>query len=286
MKFIKDTDFLFKLTPRVDRSQNDFEGVGATVLRAIDDCIKEGIFPMGKAQGGNSGDQPGNDVVKFQPNRNVAISGIRGVLSEAGISIVVLGEEHTYQKPKPSVPPLSYLDKEMKGLINSGDTEGFSQKDLAPFIRRIDGRRQEKQNLGPRINFWNLSDLDRQRGDAVAEIAGGGVAFPKADLVIFERGLTYQGPVDETYMEDVITGSAESGWTIRTRSALISAFIFLCIACGEAANDRVLVFFGEEHALDILNFFEFFASNSTQAGSVRTRRRHYGLIPSHVPTGI
>lgn len=286
MKFINDTDFLFKLTPRLDRGQQDFKGVAVTTLDVIDGCVKEGIFSFGKSEGlsGMPGDQPGNQIVTFPPNVNVAISGLRSVLSETGISIAVFGEEHTYQKPKPSVGPLSDLDKEMKGIIRDGDTGGFDERDIRRFQKKFDDRRLQKQNLAPHVDFWNLSDLDRQRGDRIAELAEGGVAFPKADLVVLERGLLYQTPLDETIMEDVITGSAESGWSIKMRSAIISAFIFLCVAGGQSANDRVLVFFGEEHAEDILNFFEFFALYSTQVSWVRTRKRQYCLVSSHIPT--
>jgi len=285
MKLIKEIDFQFKLTPKVDRAAHAFGAIASTVLSAIDSSVKNGDVAIGNQEklDALSGDKAGVPKVTYQPQINVAIGALQSTFSQSGISIAVCGEDHTYRDGKPEATPLSDLDKQMKELIKSGDIEGFEPKDLAPFRKKFAARKEEKRSLAPKIARWKASELDRQRGDQLAELAAGAETMPKPDLVVLERGLKYQGPVDETIFEEAISGSADTGWSIKQRSALIAGYIFLCAAGGDqTANDRVLVFFGEEHAADIVDFFELFASRSSQIPWVKKRARHYCLIPSHV----
>ena len=285
MKLIKETDFQFKLTPKVDRAAHAFETIRATVLSAIDASVQNGDVAIGKQEklDALSTDTASTPKVTYEPQINVAIGALQATFRQSGISMAVCGEDHTYRDGKPQVEPLSGLDQSMKQLIKNGETEGFHPRELLPFQKKFAARKAEKRNLAPKIARWERSILDRDRGDLLAELAAGAETIPKPDLVVLERGLKYQGPLDETIFEEAISGPADTGWSIRQRSALIAGYIFLCAAGGDqTANDRVLVFFGEEHAADILDFFEFFALRSSQIPWVRKRTRHYSLIPSHV----
>jgi hypothetical protein len=120
---------------------------------------------------------------------------------------------------------------------------------------------------------------DYPRAQAIIKLADGGETVAP-DLVILERGMIYNPGNSKKFVkeEELIA----TGFSIKQRSAVVAAYLFLCAGGGKIGeNFRVLIFFGEEHK-DIFDWFEGLAQMSVSLPWVKGSKRNYGLVPSHV----
>jgi hypothetical protein len=249
------------------------------VVDAINQAISQKLFSIGRTNevmtpGTQSYDKTTSMGIGVEP----AIGTIQSLFAKSGISIAVCAEDHRYKDDPPVKPKIDPYTKGMRDAINAGDTEGWLPKDLAAAQIKIQLHAAAKQTYRTQLAWYNASMCDYKRGQSLALLSGGGEQFPKPGLTILERGMTYDPESNPVRESDII----KYGYTNKQRSALIAAYIFLSVAGGDqGADDRVLVFFGEEH-LDLLEYFEYFVRNSYMIPWVNKRKRNYGIIASHV----
>jgi hypothetical protein len=244
------------------------------VIVRIDEAVQKGIVEVGKPGQGTT--EVGADWSKSGAAEvEIAIGTIQAVFGKAGISIAMLGEDHGYKEDAPRPPN---VPAELQGIEDSLDELRVTDPG---FFRQIGRRVAEFQHAQRTYQadsaHYEKSLLDMRRAQTITTLADGGEQIPKPDLTIVERAMQYDpqsNPVRET---DII----KHGFTIKQRSALIAAYIFLSVAGGDqSGDDRVLILFGAQHA-DIFDYFDEFARKSKSIPWIKMRKRNYAVIKSH-----
>ena len=249
------------------------DALGATICTAIDQAAPKLNLSSGSASSFSPvGKQ---EIAVCQPDKNVAISTLQGFFSKkTGISIALAGESHAYKDPVPVEPQLPRGQGGMVLAMLGGDTDGWTPQMFALAQQeqvKFGGVLQEIRDYPTKLDAYRKSQKDCARAKTLMK------QFPEVDLLVLERRMMeYRGyETNVTRKEDDLLGD----WSIRQRSTLIAAYIFLCAAGGPSGH--VLLIFGEEHK-DILDFFEYFATNSKAITNVAHVQRNYCLIKSHV----
>lgn len=257
------------------------DDLASTVCTAIDQAAPR--LNIGGGGSSTSSSVVGKqDLIVSQPDVNVAISTLQGFFLKTGISIALCGESHAYKDPAPEQPKLLPGQGEMVQAMLNNDTDGWTQREFTMARKEqqeLAGILQEIQQYPAKLDSYRRSQKDCVRAKHLLKNATGGQLFAKVDLIVLERAMKlYTGFYDKsiTVTEDDLLGEA---WSIRQRSALMAAYIFLCAAGGPSGH--VLVMFGEEHK-DILDFFEYFATHSKAFTDVSHVQRNFCLIASHV----
>ena len=255
--------------------------VWVVVLNEIDRIVEKKIIRIeSEKSGGLQNDLGGAPVKESLPETEAAIGKVRDTFGNSGISIAFCGEDHSYQHPEPElkVPEPSDWEKQWEKWYNEGE---LGEHDAQDYLRKKGQREKETEKAKSDFKIlhksWEQSVQDQSRAETLHNyVNGNNIA---ADLVVLERGMGYLKVKNEIREETIL----EMGFRIRQRSALVAAYIFLCVAGGDqTGNDRILVFFGDEHQ-DILECFEHYVNDSVEIPWVRKRKRNYCHIPSHVP---
>jgi hypothetical protein len=181
------------------------------------------------------------------------------------------------------LPKKTFDVQTFKQALATNDTEGWSQSDFS-YANKVVQEYRDKKNEFKSFDFkrHNAALKDFSRAELLQDLGKSGTTFPKADLIVIERGLKkFYGLGGSSVVREDDLLPAET-FSIRQRSLLVAAYLFFCAVAGGQQDDaRVLLFFGEEHR-DIIDFFEYFALYSDAHRWIRKLSRNYCLIPSHV----
>ncbi len=242
------------------------------VTTAIDAYIEKGTIKLGTQNSDKLHAESGATTTNTLPEKEAAIGKVQEVFAETGISLAFCGEDHNYMYDRAVIEPRSDEYQLMKNWIATGELDPGD----ADFLRRKQARAKMKINVGQRQAIWDKSARDRSRAETLQYyVRGDRLAV---DIVFFERGMIYPKVPKEVREEAIL----KNGFKIKERSALVAAYLFLCVAGGDqTGDDRIIVFFGAEHA-DVLTAFEHLVLKSTQVPWVRKRKRNYCNIPTNV----
>lgn len=245
------------------------------VLDIIDQAIFRGVIAVIRTnENPLPGTQSYDKISCLGVGVEPAIGTIQNLFGKSGISLVMCGEDHRYKDDAPVQPKLDAMVE----ALNTGDTDGWSPRLMAETQSRAQAYAAAQNTYQTDLAHYNTSMSDYRRALSLCVLSGGGEQFPKPGLTVVERRMQYDPPGPTARETDLI----KQGFSNKQRSALIAAYIFLCVAGGDqGGNDRVLIFFGEEHA-DILDQFEYMVRNSIHVTWLNKRKRNYGIIASHV----
>ena len=254
------------------------EYLATTACAAIDAAAPR--LDISGGGGASSSPVGKQDVVVCQSDVNVAISTLQGFFLKGGVSIALAGESHRYKDDPPDEPKATPGLGGLAQAVLDNDTQGWGPREFLMAQQdqqKLAAFQLEKTKFDLEMKTYRDSQADCRRAKELLKNGTGGTVFPKADLIVLERAMkeyaSFKSAV--TVREDDLLGE----WSIRQRSALIAAYIFVCAAAGPSGH--VLVIFGEEHK-DIFDFFEYFATHSKAFTNVGHVQRNYCLIESHV----
>jgi hypothetical protein len=230
----------------------------------------------------------------FQPDTQASIGTIQNIFGKPGISIAMCGENHKYKDGPPDRPKKDPLIQAAKQEVRNWNSQNPQNPFTLKRFFKDDNPDYWKNDLKPRINQYaakklefedevrryRLSVQDQARAQQLILLASGAMEI-QPDLVILERALKHGAPASSQKFvkeEDLIN----TALSIKQRSAILAAYLFLCAAGGDRSdNFRVLIFIGEEHK-DLFDCFEDLAQHSAALPWVKDIKRNYGLLPSHV----
>jgi len=242
------------------------------VTTAIDAYIEKGTIKLDSQNSDKLHAESGATTTNTLPEKEAAIGKVQEVFAKTGISLAFCGEDHNYKYDRTVIEPRSEQYQLMKDWIVTGELDPGD----ADYLRRKQARARMKSNVRAQQQVWDKSAQDRSRAETLQYYVRGDKLA--VDMVFFERGMIYPKVPKEVREEAIL----KNGFKIKQRSALVAAYLFLCVAGGDqTGDDRIIFFFGAEHA-DVLTAFEHLVLKSTHVPWVRKRKRHYCSIPTHV----
>jgi hypothetical protein len=266
-----------------------FAGIGLKdAARRLDEIVTDENIPLNQSKIDQLG--PTGFVasrMSVQPAIQAAIGGVEAAFRNRGISIAIVGEDHTYQSTssdlklvKQFATSMSYDEAvEMIAAQKPWNQGGLGGLDERVRTRMLLGKAMFEKET----ESYPGSLQDQARAQQLILLARGGMRFAP-DLIIVEKGLQYDIAVHERTVikEETIMNNLQNEFTNEHRSMALAAYIFLCVAGGDqTTSDRILIFIGERHK-DIFDYFDDFALRSQTIPWVRRRPRTYLLLPSHV----
>lgn len=242
------------------------------VTTAIDSYVEKGTIKIESQSSDKLHAESGATTTNTLPEKEAAIGKVQEVFAQTGISLAFCGEDHNYKYDRTVIEPRSAEYQLMKNWIATGELDPGD----ADYLRRKQARARMKSNVRAQQQVWDKSAQDRSRAETLQYYVRGSKLA--VDMVFLERGMIYPKVPNEVREEAIL----KDGFKIKQRSALVAAYLFLCVAGGDqTGDDRIIIFFGAEHA-DVLTAFEHLVLKSTQVPWVRKRKRNYCNIPTNV----